>query len=156
MENNISTSVVLSTKYAVRWIGLVFIGIALLTISLDNTIMNIALPTLARELKATTEQLQWVTDAYTLAFASLLLISGAISDRYGRRKTLLGGLALFGIGSAIVTVAASINSLIFLRALLGIAGSFIMPATLSIINVTFSKEERPRAIAVWSLILRLA
>ena len=152
MENNISTSVVLSTKYAVRWIGLVFIGIALLTISLDNTIMNIALPTLARELNATTEQLQWVTDAYTLAFASLLLISGAISDRYGRRKTLLGGLALFGIGSAIVTVAASINSLIFLRALLGIAGSFIMPATLSIINVTFSKEERPRAIAVWSLI----
>ncbi|HET9914806.1 MAG TPA: MFS transporter [Anaerolineales bacterium] len=153
MESSISMSkVVLSPKHAVRWIGLIFIGIALLTVSLDNTIMNIALPTLSRELVATTEQLQWVTDAYTLSFASLLLISGAISDRYGRRKTLLIGLMLFGIGSATVTIVTSINTLILVRTLLGIAGSLIMPATLSIINVTFSTEERPQAIAIWSLI----
>jgi MFS family permease len=93
MESSISTSkVVLSPKHAVRWIGLIFIGIALLTVSLDNTIMNIALPTLSAGWFATTEQLQ-VTDAYTLSFASLLLISGAISDRW-QEKTLLIGLML--------------------------------------------------------------
>ena len=153
METRIAANnIVLPTRYAFRWIGLVFIGIALLTVSFDNTILNIALPTLSRELHASTEQLQWVTDAYTLAFASLLLISGAISDRYGRRKILLTGLILFGIGSATVIITASINALIVVRALLGIAGSLIMPATLSIINVTFTKEERPKAIATWSLI----
>jgi len=89
---------------------LVFIGIPLLTVSFDNTILNIALSTLSRELHASTEQLQWVTDAYTLVFASLLLISGAISDRYGRRKTLLTGLILFGIGSATVTITAYTSS----------------------------------------------
>ena len=107
METRIAANnSVLPTRYAFRWIGLVFIGIALLTVSFDNTILNIALPTLSRELHASTEQLQWVTDAYTLVFASLLLISGAISDRYGRRKTLLTGLILFGIGSATVTITA--------------------------------------------------
>lgn len=152
METRITKNyVILPAKYATRWVGLVFIGIALLTISFDNTILNIALPTLSRDLNATTEQLQWVTDAYTLVFASLLLISGAISDRYGRRKILLAGLMLFGIGSATVSVTTSINTLIMVRALLGIAGSLIMPATLSIINVTFSEEERPKAIAIWSL-----
>ena len=153
METGIAANnSVLPTRYAFRWIGLVFISIALLTVSFDNTIMNIALPTLSRELHASTEQLQWVTAAYTLVFASLLLISGAISDRYGRRKILLIGLILFGIGSVTVTITASINALIVVRALLGIAGSLIMPATLSIINVTFTKDERPKAIATWSLI----
>jgi len=130
VKNSISIGVVSPTKYAVRWIGLVFIGIALLTVSFDNTILNIALPTLSRELHASTEQLQWVTDAYTLVFASLLLISGAISDRYGRRKILLTGLILFGIGSATVIITASINALIVVRGLIGKGGSLIMPATL--------------------------
>ena len=153
METGISVSNSISrNRYNTRWIGLVFIGIALFTISIDNTIMNIALPTLSRELNASTEQLQWITDAYTLIFASLLLVSGAISDRYGRRKILLIGLVLFGVGSAIVAVVGSINALIVVRALLGVAASLIMPATLSIINVTFSKEERPKAIAIWSLV----
>lgn len=153
MEKNILESEnSLPTGYAKRWIVLAFMGIALITISFDNTILNIALPTLARELNATTNQLQWVTDAYILAFASLLFTSGSIGDRYGRKKILLTGLVLFGLASAAVLVVTSMNTLILVRAVLGFAGSLIMPSTLSIVNVTFPKEERPKALAIWGLV----
>ena len=138
--------------YETRWIGLIFIGIALLVISLDNTIMSVALPSISRDLHATTGQLQWLTDGYTLVFASLLLTTGSLSDRHGRKKTVLFGLVIFGLVSATILWVNNINLLILVRALLGIAAALIMPSTLSLINVTFPVEERPRAIALWSVV----
>ncbi len=87
--------------HARRWAILGVLILALFGVSLDNTILNVALPTLARELSATASQLQWMVDAYVLVFAGLLLVAGAMSDRYGRRLALVVGLALFGFGSAL-------------------------------------------------------
>jgi EmrB/QacA subfamily drug resistance transporter len=151
-ENNLVSENSLPTGYATRWKSLIFVCIALLPLSFDNTILNIALPTLANELNATTHQLQWVTDAYILAFASLLFTSGSIGDRYGRKRIFYIGLVLFGLGSVVVLGVTSINALIIVRAVLGFAASLIMPTTLSIINVNFPKEERPKALAIWGLV----
>ena len=118
--------------------------------SLDNTILNVALPTLARELSATASQLQWMVDAYVLVFAGLLLVAGALSDRYGRRLALVVGLALFGFGSALAPFVRTADQLILLRAFMGLGAAFTMPSTLSIIGDVFAADERPKAIAVWS------
>src|ERR1700679_381779 len=106
--------------------------LALLIVVIDNTILNTALPTLATSLRATTTDLQWITDAYTLTFAALLIVAGALGDRYGRRGALLGGLAMFGAGSAGAALSHDATSLIAFRAVMGVGGAFVMPATLSI------------------------
>jgi EmrB/QacA subfamily drug resistance transporter len=141
--------------FATRWKGLIFIGISLLVISLDNTILNIALPTLSRDLNASISDLQWLVDAYTLVFASMLLTMGAVSDRYGRKRALQIGLVLFGLGSLAAALSSGSLELILIRGFLGIAGALIMPSTLSIINVTFPTKERPQAIAIWAAIFGL-
>ena len=104
---------------------------SLLVITLDNTILNVALPTIVRDLKATNSQLQWMVDSYTLVFASLLLTAGTLGDRLGRRGALVVGLAIFGIGSLLSASATDPAQLIATRALMGIGGAAIMPATLS-------------------------
>jgi EmrB/QacA subfamily drug resistance transporter len=119
-------------------------------IAMDNTVLVVALPVLSTSLKADTSQLQWLIDAYTLVFASLLLMSGALSDRYGRKRMLIAGLALFGLGSALAPFAGSADQLIALRAFMGIGGALAMPPTLSIIADVFAENERPKAIAAWS------
>src|SRR6185369_12328574 len=90
--------------FKTRWIGLIFIGVSLLVISLDKTILNIAVPSLSRDLNANIGDLQWIIDAYTLVFAALLLTMGAVSDRYGRKRALQIGLVLFGLGSAAAAI----------------------------------------------------
>ena len=125
--------------------------LSLMVIGVDNTILNVALPTLVRDLGATTSQLQWIVDSYTLVFAGLLLTAGSLGDRYGRRRGLSIGLLIFGAGSVASALAGSAEALIVTRALMGIGGALIMPATLSIISNVFTvPAERGRAIAVWA------
>jgi EmrB/QacA subfamily drug resistance transporter len=122
-----------------------------MVIGLDNTILNVALPTLARDLHASTSQLQWIVDAYVIVFAGLLLTAGSLGDRFGRYKSLVLGLAVFGTGSALSAFSGSATALIATRAFMGIGGAFIMPATLSIItNVFRDPRERGTAIGIWA------
>ncbi len=135
-----------------RWWILGVLILALFGVSLDNTILNVALPTLAHDLSASASQLQWMVDSYILVFAGLLLVAGALSDRYGRRRALVIGLALFGLGSALAPFVQTADQLIVLRAFMGVGAAFTMPSTLSIIGDVFEADERPKAIAVWSSI----
>jgi EmrB/QacA subfamily drug resistance transporter len=126
--------------------------LSLLIVVIDNTILNTALPTLARVLKASTTELQWFTDAYTLTFAALLVMAGALGDRFGRRRALLLGLVIFASGSAWAALSGDSATLIAARALMGVGGAFVMPATLSILTAVFPARERAGAIALWSSI----
>jgi EmrB/QacA subfamily drug resistance transporter len=142
--------------YRRRWLTLLVLCISLIVITLDNTILNVAIPTLARPeslggLGATASQLQWIVDAYTLVFAGLLLTAGSLGDRFGRYRFLAIGLAVFGVGSALSALATSADVLIVSRSLMGIGGAAIMPSTLSIItNVFTDPVERGKAIGVWA------
>jgi EmrB/QacA subfamily drug resistance transporter len=138
-----------------RWATLGVLSLSLVVIGLDNTILNVALPTLVRELGATQSQLQWMVDAYVLVFAGLLLTMGALGDRYGRKLALTLGLIVFGLGSLGAAFAASANALIAARAVMGIGGALIMPSTLSIITNVFTGPERGRAIAAWAAVAGL-
>jgi len=136
-----------------RWWTLGVLCLSLLVIVVDNTIVNVALPTLVLQLHATTTELQWVVDAYTLAVAGLLLTLGSLGDRMGRHRTLAGGLVVFGIGSVLAASSTSAAELIACRALMGIGAAAVMPATLSILtNVFRDPSERARAIAMWSAV----
>ena len=138
------------TPYPQRWWMLVVLSASLLVIGLDNTILNVALPTLERDLGASSSQLQWIVDAYMLVFAGLLLTAGALGDRFGRKRGLSIGLAIFGLGSGLSALATSPEMLIATRALMGVGGAFIMPSTLSIITAVFPSNERAKAIGIWA------
>ena len=131
---------------------LLVLCLSLLVVVIDNTILNTALPTLARTLQAGTSGLQWIADAYTLCFAALLIPAGALGDRYGRKLSLLGGLAVFAIGSTLAAFAGGTGALIAARVVMGLGAAFVMPATLSILNAVFPPRERPQAIAAWSAV----
>src|SRR6266567_6296771 len=131
---------------------LLVLCLSLLVVVIDNTVLNTALPTLARVLHAGTSSLQWITDAYTLCFAALLIPAGALGDRYGRRLSLLGGLAVFALGSTAAAFASGTGTLIAARVVMGLGAAFVMPATLSILNAVFPPKERPQAIAAWSAV----
>src|ERR1017187_2288937 len=131
---------------------LLVLCLSLLVVVIDNTILNTALPTLARVLHAGTSSLQWITDAYTLCFAALLIPAGALGDRCGRRLSLLGGLAVFALGSTAAAFASGTSMLIGARIVMGLGAAFVMPATLSILNAVFPPKERPQAIAAWSAV----
>ena len=145
-----------ATVYRRRWLTLLVLCISLVVIVLDNTILNVALPTMAHPtseggLGATASQLQWIVDSYTLVFAGLLLTAGSLGDRFGRYRFLAIGLAVFGLGSLMSAMADSATTLIFTRSLMGIGAAFIMPATLSIItNVFTNPRERAKAIGIWA------
>jgi EmrB/QacA subfamily drug resistance transporter len=136
--------------YARRWKTLMVLSLSLVIIGLDNTVLNVALPTLQRHFDTSESTLQWIVDAYTLAFAGLLLLMGTLGDHFGRKRALQCGLAVFGAGSVLAALAQSSGELIGLRALMGIGGAMIMPATLSTVSNIFPREERGKAIAVWS------
>jgi EmrB/QacA subfamily drug resistance transporter len=124
--------------------------LAAFAINLDTTIVNVALPTLVRELHASNSQLQWIVDAYNLVFAALLLASGSLSDRLGRKGMLLGGLAVFGLASLAGGFTASSGQLIVARCFMGLGAAMVFPATLSLIsNVFTERAERARAIGLW-------
>jgi EmrB/QacA subfamily drug resistance transporter len=133
-----------------RWLILAVLCFSLLVIVLDNSILNVAIPTIVRDLDASNSQVQWIVDSYTLVFAGLLLTMGSLGDRYGRRGALQAGFVLFGIGSVASALAGSAPQLIATRAFMGIGGALIMPATLSIITNVFPAHERGRAIGVWA------
>jgi EmrB/QacA subfamily drug resistance transporter len=133
-----------------RWWILAVLCFSLLVIVLDNSILNVAIPTIVGDLHATNSQLQWIVDAYTLVFAGLLLTAGSLGDRYGRRPALQLGFVIFGVGSVLAALAGSADQLIATRAFMGIGGAFIMPATLSIITNVFPARDRGKAIGVWA------
>jgi EmrB/QacA subfamily drug resistance transporter len=139
-----------------RWWILGVMCLALLIIIVDNSILNVALPTLQEKLHASNSQLQWMVDSYTLVFAGLLLTAGSLGDRFGRRGALIFGLSVFGTFSIASAMAHTPTQLTFTRAAMGIGGAFIMPATLSIITNVFPPEERGRAIAFWAAIAGVA
>ena len=137
--------------HARRWFTLATLCLSLLIIVMDNTILNVAIPSLVRDLGASNSQLQWIVDGYTLVFAGLLLTAGSFGDRRGRKRALRIGIVIFAIGSVLSALAGSPQHLIFTRALMGIGGALIMPSTLSIlINVFRDPRERGRAIAIWA------
>src|SRR5262245_8839739 len=136
--------------YARRWKMLGVLSLSLLIIGLDNTILNVALPSLQDEFGSSTSTLQWIVDSYLLVFAGLLLTAGTLGDRFGRKLALQTGLALFGAASLAVLLVSSSGQLIAVRSVMGIGGALIMPATLSIITNVFPREERAKAIGAWS------
>lgn len=139
--------------YAWRWWILATLCLTLLGVMLANSSLNMALPQMAADLDLTQLQLTWVVNVYTLVFASLLFIAGAVGDRYGRKIVMQVGLAIFTVGSVYAGLVAQTGTeLIISRIVMGIGGALVMPTTLSIINNTFPKKERARAVAIWSAV----
>ncbi len=141
-----------ATSYQRRWWALAVLLLCLLVIGLDNTIVNVALPTLARDLSASASQLQWFVDAYALVFAGLLLVAGSLGDHFGRKRLLYIGLLIFLGGSLGAAFSATSITLIIAQGVMGLGGACIMPSTLSITVNIFSGKERLRAIAIWSAV----
>lgn len=138
-----------------RWWILVALSLATTIIQFDQSGMTLALPHVQAELEATTQQLQWVMDAYSLALASVVLTAGAVSDRYGRRKVFLLGIAVLATGSLIGALAPDANIVIAGRAVMGVGGAMFMPGTLSIITHVFDRDTRPTAIGIWGAVTSL-
>ena len=140
-----------SAAYRRRWWVLGVLCLSLLVIIMDNTILNVAIPSLIKDLDATNSDIQWIIDSYVIVFAGLLLTTGSLSDRFGRKGALQLGLVLFGLGSVSAALSNSVAHLIASRAFMGIGGALIMPSTLSLLtNVFRDPKERGRAIAVWA------
>ena len=136
--------------HARRWFLLGVLSLTLVLIVMSVSGLNVALATLQRDMGVTAPQLQWIVNAYILAFGGLLFTGGAIGDRYGRKSALLGGLLVFGLGALLGGLANSADVILVARAAMGVAAAFIMPATLSLLIEIFPPQERPKAIAVWS------
>ena len=132
-----------------RWIGLVFISLAVALIIADSTIVNVAVPAIVEDLGISSTQVQWVQEAYTLVFASMLLLFGSLADRFGRRRILLTGVVLFAGASVAAGLAGSGDLLIAARLVQGVGGAMMLPSTLSLLNATFRGRERGIAFAVW-------
>jgi DHA2 family multidrug resistance protein-like MFS transporter len=131
-----------------RWWALIAIAASVLVVGLDLTVLSLALPTLSRDLHASTGDLQWFSDAYSLVIAAMVLPAGLLGDRLGRKRVLLIALVVFGASSALCAFATSSGELIAARALLGLGAAAIMPLSLSILPVLFTPDERPKAIAI--------
>lgn len=139
-----------SKSFQRRWWILGVLCLSVVIVGMDNFILNVALPTLVRDLNSTETQLQWMVDSYILLFAALLLTFGSLGDKYGRRTLLQIGLVVFGTGSLLSAFSQSSNMLIFMRSIMGIGAAAMLPSTLSILTNTFPHEERARAIGIWA------
>ncbi|MGW6400196.1 MFS transporter [Streptomyces sp. NPDC055134] len=135
-----------------RWLILGVICLAQLTVLLDNTVLNVAIPSLTRELDASTSDIQWMINAYSLVQSGLLLTAGSSADRYGRKKMLAAGLVLFGAGSLVAGLAQSTGQLIAARAGMGVGGALLMTTTLAVVVQIFDDKERVRAIGLWATV----
>ncbi|MEV2214578.1 MFS transporter [Streptomyces sp. NPDC050997] len=137
-----------------RWAILGVLMLSLLIVVLDNSILNVAIKTISTPaptgLGATQSELEWAINAYTLVFAGLLFSAGLLGDRLGRKRVLLGGLLVFGIGSALAATSGSPGELIAFRAVMGLGAAFVMPATLAVLMNVFEREEQPKAIGIWA------
>src|SRR5438105_13146646 len=136
--------------YERRWWTLGVLCLSLVMVVVANASLNVALPTLVKDLHASSSALQWIVDASSLVFAGLLRTAGALGDRYGRRLALNGGLLIFGAASGLAAFAGSSGQLIAARAAMGIGAALVMPATLSVLAHVFPPEERKRAVAIWA------
>jgi EmrB/QacA subfamily drug resistance transporter len=136
--------------YKRRWWALLVLCLALVVVSMDNLIVNVALPTLVHDLHASASQLQWIVDAYILLFACALLPMGSLGDRFGRRRALYTGLLVFAGGSVASAFATSAEMLVGTRAVMGLGAAVVCPATLSIITNIFPDKERAKAISTWA------
>ncbi|HEY3722950.1 MAG TPA: MFS transporter [Acidimicrobiia bacterium] len=133
-----------------RWFTLVIVILSVLIVALDTTVLNVAIPTILRDLHTTLPSLQWVITGYSLTFASLLIIGGRLADLYGARRIFIIGAALFGVGSLLASLAQSVPVLILGEAIIeGVGASLMMPATLGILSSTFHGHERATAFAMW-------
>jgi DHA2 family multidrug resistance protein-like MFS transporter len=133
-----------------EWLGLIAIALPCMIYSMDLTVLNLAVPTLTRELKPSASQLLWIIDIYGFMVAGFLMTMGTLGDRIGRRRLLMLGAAFFGLASTVAAFSNSVEMLITMRAVLGIAGATLAPSTLSLIAVMFDDEkERTFAISMW-------
>ncbi|WP_426363568.1 MFS transporter [Streptomyces sp. E-08] len=137
-----------------RWAVLGVLMLSLLIVVLDNSILNVAVRTIAAPaptgIGATQSELEWAINSYTLVFAGLLFTSGLLGDRLGRKKVLLFGITVFGIGSALAALSGSPGELIAYRAVMGLGAAFVMPATLAVLMNVFERDEQPKAIGIWA------
>ena len=139
-----------------RWWTLGAMCFALFMVMLDNTVVNVSLPSIQRDLHASLSSLEWTVNAYTLTFAVLMVTGGRLGDIFGRRMMFLFGVVVFGISSAVIGFSANDTMLVAFRAVQGIGAAFMMPATLSIITQTFPPEQRGMAIGTWAGVSALA
>ncbi|MEW2181462.1 MFS transporter [Streptomyces sp. NPDC005406] len=140
-----------------RMLVLAICCMSLLIVSLDNTVLNVALPAMRHDLDASVAGMQWTIDAYTLVLASLLMLAGSTADRIGRRKVFMAGLVLFTVGSALCSLAPSLETLIAFRMVQAVGGSMLNPVAMSIITNTFTDpRERARAIGVWGAVVGIS
>jgi MFS transporter, DHA2 family, multidrug resistance protein len=138
------------TVHSRRWVILGVLVISLLVVILDNTILNVALKTIQDDLGASQAEVEWAVNSYVLVFAGLLFTWGVLGDRFGRKKALMVGLAIFGVTSVLAAFAQDTTQLIAFRALMGIGGAAVLPQTLSIITNVFEPAERGKAIGIWA------
>src|SRR5881392_1121159 len=136
--------------HARRWFLLAMMCLSLVLVVMSVSGLVTAIPTMQEQLHASASQIQWILDAYAIVFAGSLLTAGALGDRFGRKRALLSGLVVFGLGAIVAGIATGANQVIAGRAVMGIGAAFVMPATLSIITTIFPPEERSQAIAVWA------
>ena len=132
-----------------RWLGLVFISLAVSLIIVDSTIINVSIPSIIEDLGISSTQVQWVQESYTLVFAALLLVFGTLADRFGRRRLMILGMSIFVVSSVIAGLSQTGDMLIAARVLQGIGGAMVLPTTLSLVNATFQGKERGIAFAIW-------
>src|ERR1700709_2217551 len=139
-----------------KWWTLMAGAVGLFMIMLDNTVVNVALPSIARDLKISISELEWIVTGYALVFAALLITGGKLADMFGRRKIFVIGLAVFSLSSLACGLAPNAGFLIGARAVQGVGAALMNPATLSIITATFPPKERGQAIGIWAGVSALA
>ena len=145
----------MTVGHARRWFGLGALALSMLALGFDMTILNVALTTLSEELHASTSALQWIVDSYLLVFGALLLPAGLLGDRFGRKRLLVAGLAVFGAASLAGAFANGSGGVIAARAFMGLGAAIVMPLSMSMLPAIFPPQERTRAVAVWSSAMAL-
>jgi MFS transporter, DHA2 family, integral membrane protein len=150
MATGLHEAAPVTAEHARRWWTLGVLCLSLSIVMVSNVSLNVALPTMARDLDASSSALQWIVDSYALVFAGMLFTAGTLGDRFGRKGALQGGLLLFLVAAVAGLIADTAGQVIAARAVMGLAAAFVMPSTLSILTNVFSPAERPRAIALWA------
>ena len=140
----------MTTRGSMRWWALGAVSLAVLAVGLDGTVLTVALPTLAKTLHASESDLQWFTSGYFLVLAAAMLPAGLLGDRYGHKRVLAIGLALFGVGSVACAYSTSSGQFLAARVLLGLAGAGVIVMAISALTVLFTPEERPKAVGIWA------
>ncbi|TCC30353.1 MFS transporter [Kribbella sindirgiensis] len=143
----------MTARHPRRWLILIVLCLSTMVLVLDNGVLNVAIPVLTEDLGASAQEIQWIVASYILVFAGLLLTAGSLSDRYGRKKVMITGLAIFGAASLLATYAGTPEMLIAGRVLMGVGGAVVMPSTLSVLITVFDDDERRKAMSIWSSVL---